>query len=1256
MPAIAPRRARHRQNLIGALAVATATALMAAGPAQAASPAWELLAATAPTNLAPKSSEIQTVAVNATGGTYTLTFAGQTTIPLAFDASIDDVGAALEALSSIGGAGGSVQVAGGPGDAGANRPYSIRFGGSLTGTNVAQMTATSSLTGGAGTATVATQTAGGTDGTTTLVIYPINIGSLPTTGLSTVHVDLPAGVTTAATATGGRANASAWSCTPAGAGQSSFDCTATQTIEPGAGDVPLLAPVKAPAASAGTLMASVQVSGGGTSAPGSFQAPIVISEVPAPVGVQAFFAGAYDENGLAETRAGAHPALATTGFLFNTIVSPTGKPVPAGTAHDVVADLPAGFVANPMLTVRCRRSDPSCDNDAAVGTTAGLAQGIGDEATGVGLYNVLPADGSAAQLTFQYIFALISTEAHLRPTDFGVRGLAPNLPSDYKPFGAIVSLWGEPGDPVHDRRRCAAPGGAGCALPNPGSVQGAFLTNPTDCPGHPLETLLSADFWQDIGNFTDPLSASAPAITDCADVPFEPITTSAATTTKADAASGLDFDVSIPQDGLSDPDELAQSHLRDVAVDLPAGLAVNPSGATGLAACSDAQMAPGTDDVPACPDGSRIGSVSITSPLVDRAIAGTMYLGTPKSTDPASGDMLRLWVVARDDDLGILIKLPGSSTADPSTGKLVATFKNNPRLPFDHLTVKLKGGSRGLLATPQTCATRSISSTLAPWSGTVAVTQSSALKTDAGCGFGFAPKVKAGNSNGKARGTGAFSFTFSREDGEQWVNGLTVALPTGLLASVKDVPLCTSGQADAGACPAASKIGTVDGAAGSGTPFVLEQKGSAFLTEGYKGCAYGLDVTVPVVAGPFDGKTPATDLGSVNVRQSVCVDPVTAQVTVTSDPLPTIWHGIPLRVRSITVSVDRQDFMVNPSSCEAKTVGAAFLSPQGGKALASSPFAVTGCKELPYAPKIDLALTDKGETKDGGHPGVVALVTQQPGEAGIKKAQVTLPLQLALDPDNANGLCEYADSLKYDCPESSIIGTATAWSPLLNKPLTGPVYFSKNVRFNAKGDPIRTLPTLAVKLRGEIAVNLRANTNVDKKNRLVNTFGLTDAIPDAPISQFLLNIDGGDHGVLAVTHDQDLCERTGRAVAETDGHNGAQHDFFINLATPCERLASLKSVQAKKRLVYARAYVPGAGRITARDINGHFKTAVRDVTQAGTYLLVLKPSAKGRRALAAGKTLHAAIGLRFKPAGDTKAAPFGLQDVTVKPAKRKRRR
>ncbi len=105
--------------------------------------------------------EVQSLAVSATAGTYTLSFEGQTSAPIAFDASAAEVEAALGALSTIGGVGGTLTASGGPGDESATTPYTLAFGGSLAQTDVGDISSDSSaLTGGNASANLETPTQG----------------------------------------------------------------------------------------------------------------------------------------------------------------------------------------------------------------------------------------------------------------------------------------------------------------------------------------------------------------------------------------------------------------------------------------------------------------------------------------------------------------------------------------------------------------------------------------------------------------------------------------------------------------------------------------------------------------------------------------------------------------------------------------------------------------------------------------------------------------------------------------------------------------------------------------------------------------------------------------------------------------------------------------------------------------------------------------------------------------------------------------
>jgi hypothetical protein len=718
-------------------------------------------------------------------------------------------------------------------------------------------------------------------------------------------------------------------------------------------------------------------------------------------------------------------------------------------------------------------------------------------------------------------------------------------------------------------------------------------------------------------------TSASPPVVDCAGLEFAPDIDFNASSV-ADDASGLTTELSIPQkndpedsggtplaapapDALQgqiddyvaaagaywkSPEGRATAHLRDTVVTLPPGMSVNPSAAAGLRGCSDAQMGVRavddagrllfndgdpfdgkTADGIECPQSSIVGTVSVDTPLLDDPLDGQVVLGVPGDTNPQSGKMFRLFLVVRDANRGLVAKIFGSSVADPVTGQQTATFARNPELPFDHLQLDFKGGPRGLLAMPQRCGSHGWAARFTPWSadgGGAVIDDDGAFGLTSRCAFGFAPTLVAGMSDRQARSHGKLSFRFTRQDGEGWVRGLTAELPPGLLAKVRGVTLCKSAQAAAGNCPAASRIGSVDGAAGSGTPFVLERKGDAFLTEGYRGGPYGLMVKVPVEAGPFRGDKA---LSPIVVRQKIEVDRTTAQVRAISDPLPLIHHGIPLRVRQITVNVDRPGFSLNPSDCAPKAIKAMLTSPEGARAALSSPFQAAGCDRLPFKPKLALRLTGRKQTRTNGHPGVRAIVTQGATEAGIERAEVRLPKALALDPANAQALCEFEDGTKPDienhCPKGSIVGWARAESPLLERPLVGSVYFVKNVKIHpVTGNRIRTLPMIIVALRGEIAVNLRGVSSTTNAGRLVNTFA---NVPDAPINKFNLNIAGGGNGILAVTRTRrnkiNLCFGKHVAEADIDGHNGKRHDRDIRMRTPCTKRMKAK---AKRQAAKAR--------------------------------------------------------------------------------------
>jgi hypothetical protein len=901
-----------------------------------------------------------------------------------------------------------------------------------------------------------------------------------------------------------------------------------------------------------------------------------------------------NDEGLAATQAGAHPFEQISFFRVDTRIDPAPPfpafaVVPGEDLKQLRVELPPGFVGDPLAVPRCSNDDyhnyersptgadtPRCPDSTAVGIASLSASTHGSNIVAA-VFNLVPPPGVAAKLGFVALDTPVTIELSVnKVAPHNVIATVRNAPQRAAFFGSMVKLWGIPADPSHDifRGTCRAEGGVFPSFGSNGSCptnvpRRPFMTLPRSCTGE-LSTRVEAVSWQNPTAVPFEAFAASPGGTGCSKLEFSPQLAARPTSDTVDGAAGFSFELDFDQSGLMSVDGVAQSDLKGAVVRLPEGVSVNPSSATGLEGCTDAQLALETGAEPSCPDGSKIGTLEVTTPLLDEHLDGEMVLRTPTSTDPASGNMFRGALIVRNRDRGILVKVPGKVVADPQTGRLTADFDDNPQLPFDHLKVDVKGGSKGALALPQRCGEAVTSTTMTPWSGNPPVTTNTPLGIGGDCSLGFAPSLEAGMDTQAARANGDFAFRFARQDGEQWLQGLTAQLPKGLLASVKHVDLCSNAQANAGNCPAGSQIGVVDAKAGSGDPFVLEQKGQVFLTEGYKGGPYGLAVKIRPIAGPFRG---AMELSPIVVRQAIHVDRKTAQVTAISDPFPLIHHGVPLRVREVTVLVNRAKFMLNPSDCSPQQVQATILSAEGTRADVANHFQASDCADLRFKPRLNLRLTGRRQVRTGRHPGVRAVVRQQGiREAGIEKAVVRLPKSLALDVDNAQALCEFEAGTKPDlenhCPKGSIVGRARAVTPLLNRPLVGNVYFVKNVRRSSTGNLIRTLPMIIVALRGEIPVNLVGESSTTRSGKLVNTF---DEVPDAPVSRFNLNIRGGSNGILAVTRTRrsniNLCAKPRSHVAEADmdGQNGRRHDFNVRMKTPCRKRRQTAAAICRKR-------------------------------------------------------------------------------------------
>jgi hypothetical protein len=853
--------------------------------------------------------------------------------------------------------------------------------------------------------------------------------------------------------------------------------------------------------------------------------------------------------GAPATQAGSHPFALTTAIVFNHVV--TGEVEghvrvrTYGDPKDIAVNLEAGMIVDPRATeTRCTEAElesgegpAGCPNGAAVGVFSIYFDGI--EVTGEPVYNMAPPVGVPVELGFDAagIGVIMHVGGRVRTGgDYGLSADISGIPDEHPIYGIKLTLWGDPSASSHDTERglCAGEEAkqkfketgmhSSCPVER---VAGSFLTLPSSCTSEPMTTSMSVDSWQEPGKPVTPTPAMSPALTGCEKLDFSPRLTVGLIEPEAASAespTGLSVDLKLPEE--ESVGGLAEADLKDAVVTLPAGIAVSPSAAGSREACTPAEIALQSADAPSCPDASKVGAAKILTPLLEAPLEGSVYLAQ-QGANPF-GSLLALYVVAEGG--GVLIKLAGKVEADPMTGQLTVRLDSNPQLPFSELKLSFFGGARALLVTPPACGSYEAQSALMPWSGTPALAESSTLQIDSGPGGGacpsgrFEPSFMAGTANDGAGQFSSFSLTFSRQDGEQRFGAYTVRLPPGLLAVLRNVTPCPEPQASQGACPQSGQIGTTTLGAGPGPDAVyLPQPGQSpnpvYLTTGYKGAPFGLSIVVPAITGPFD-------LGTIVVRAAISVDPHTAQLTISSDPLPVILQGIPLDLRTVNVTIDRPGFISNPTNCNPLALSGTISATGGVGADVSSPYGAVNCATLPFRPKIT-ALTHSRPSRAGGVYLHVKIVSGR-GQANIAKLKVDLPKQLPSRLQTIQKACLAVtfEANPANCPASSVVGHVTAATPVLGSPLTGPAYLVSHSG--------AAFPDLEIVLHGEgISLVLDGQTQI-RKGITSSTFR---AVPDVPISTFDLVLFGGPHSVLAANTSP--CKSALDMPAAITGQNGA---------------------------------------------------------------------------------------------------------------------
>ncbi len=845
---------------------------------------------------------------------------------------------------------------------------------------------------------------------------------------------------------------------------------------------------------------------------------------------------------LSTAQAGAHPDFTTTIEMKTDPTAPKDEfehELPFANTKSIGVQLPPGLIGNPNAVAQCTSLQfatsfigGGCPQDSQVGVAIVRLYFFPTQLTEPIFNMEAPGGDSVARLALFGANQPIFINVRLRSdSDYGLTATLEGIPGNEPLVSAETTFWGVPASPAHDTQRLTAreayPEALSESPPRESGLKPEpFLSNPTRC-GTPLSIGIAATSYQ-VPAQTSTATAPLPETTDCGEINFDPEFEAKPTSREAAAPSGLDAELRIPQD--ESVQGRATSALRDAEVRLPSGLTIAPGAADGLQACSADEVGyqHSPPEAARCPEASKIGSAEFDVPQLSRPINGDVYQRSPEP-----GNLFRIWLVT--DELGVHVKIPGEVRLDPSSGQITGLFVDTPQVPVRNFKLHFKGGSRGVLATPQSCGTYQTAFKFTPWSGAPDVTGNTPMTIDQGCATGgFKPHLSAGSTNPVAARFTSFVTEVTRAAADQNLADLDLTLPPGVLAKLAGVQLCQGAAAASGDCPPGSQVGTTSVASGPGTtPLWIPQPGkeptAVYLSGPYAGAPYSLVVKTPAQAGPFD-------LGDVVVRAAVRVDPETTRVTVSSDPLPQILEGVPISYRTVRVDVNRPSFALNPTSCNPLRVEGRATSIQGATAALSDRFQATGCARLGFEPKLALRL--KGQAQRGGHPQLRAVLRSRAGDANIGRAVVALPHSEFLDQSNIGTVCTRVQFAADSCPAASVYGHAKAVTPLLDQPLRGPVYLRSSSH---------KLPDLVADLKGQVEIVVAGR--IDSVHGGIRTS--FERLPDAPVKSFVLTMKGGKKGLLE--NSRNICRSPARAAVKFDGQNGKVHDFRSALKIGCSR-------------------------------------------------------------------------------------------------------
>jgi hypothetical protein len=955
------------------------------------------------------------------------------------------------------------------------------------------------------------------------------------------------------------------------------------------------------------------------------------------------------------TEAGGRVPNGVTDFEINTIGAYPNA-IPTGIVNHVRVDVASGLATSPIAVHQCALTE---FDESELAPGAGLYTAEPTKCTEIGVEKITVYLGKEVEEAFHFSDATIEGKVYnLVPPERNVpaeKGLAsyygvvlalPKFITEAKKLGPAQYYvhsfvegnveWGKEAEGTgagdyHDYFTV----NVNPELPVISSRQvlfgksgeGDFITNATSCPGDDTTYVTLKDTAGETArkSFTTPIGLEG-----CGSLTFKPgfgLLTGSTVSDQPDQLTTEVSDFNQPEKAENAPTAKAASQVKTGSITLPEGMTLNPAAAAGLEACTPAQARIHSEEFGvACPVGSELGSVSLNVPtLPNGSLTGSVYLGGPES-GPITGPPYTIYVVANSKRYGVSVRIKGEVVPNAVTGQLTTVFNENPEQPFDNLKIAFNRGILTSIANPLVCGEGTGSASFTPVAAGVPTATDPFGVSITGCAspIPFSLGQSAEYETANAGAHNSYTFNLSRPEGQQYLEKIKTTLPSGLVGEIPAVTLCGEPLAQEGKCGAASRIGTATVTAGAGSsPYTFS--GPVYMTGPYNGAPFGLSIAVPAVAGPFN-------LGLVKTRSTININPTTARVTAETT-LPTIVGGIPIRLRSLSVDVNKQGFLLNPTNCSTEYTETSLTSTFGGTQTGlNSPLQAEGCSSLAFKPTFAATTSAKHSKTNGAS--LITTLTQPGGQSNIKSVFVTLPKALPSRLTTLQKAClaKTFEENPLSCAKvspGSEVGTATAVTPVLPVVMKGPAFLVSH-----SGEEF---PSLELVLEGD-----GVRTIVEGKTHIKNGITTTnfEATPDVPVSSITVDLPVGPHSALTTENlNTNLC--TAKLLMPTiiTGQNGKQNKYNTVIApTGCGVQIVGHKVVGDTAYLTIRTYA--AGRISG---SGKGLSTVRRTLGAASKATTLKVplSSSGR---SKGRPFKVKIRVGFVP---KKPGAHSVANVTV---------